>query len=567
MAGAAPRRLPCGSDGGGGGVPRASAAWHLDRLLVTLCLLASVTLLYRCIVFTGGLLPLGGSATVITTATAGDGSAAGVITELTVDRFGRARSTTFTQGDTGMSITVMGGGSGGRRGRRAGLRTAGGAAAAAKAAVAAHGDAAGNSQTDEPQAFPGLPADFDPQAYLMYHPDLRALGITTADHAKAHYLQEGRAQGRPYKRLRVLLRYTACTGLINQQYSHIAAFALAAALGAELVLPPAVCRDSFAHYFSVYKEKNEVRWSPVPLETLLDVDAIMAYWAPRGLVLHRTPSLRPFPDLTQPEVAYPQYPAGSIDPNLVVRMEGVYLKNLELSELMERARAAVVGQATAILRDDPAADLQYIVLDMPCSFFSLRALSNLPVVTEVAKSLKFAPELVSMADRIVEAMTAGGKHEFNGVHLRIEKDARDWAAIMGGQQVVWQGYISTMRGVGFNRSTRIYVASGMLTYGASVEMDRTKNYLTHTGVCSRVHHKEQYIPQEELETLNSEQKALLDFLVLARSQRFVGFGSSTFSFYLREYRTLHGMLRATSGLVDASIIGTDPLFHAAGTVV
>ena len=90
-----------------------------------------------------------------------------------------------------------------------------------------------------------------------------------------------------------------------------------------------------------------------------------------------------------------------------------------------------------------------------------------------------------------------------------------------------------MRSVGFNRTTRIYVASGMLTYGASgelpdlpeppaartalarprscrcvptpapcqcaAEMDRTKNYLMHTGVCSRVHHKEQYIPQEELE--------------------------------------------------------------------
>lgn len=38
--------------------------------------------------------------------------------------------------------------------------------------------------------------------------------------------------------------------------------------------------------------------------------------------------------------------------------------------------------------------------------------------------------------------------------------------------------------------------------------------------------------------LNSEQKALLDFLVLARSQLFAGFGSSTFSFYLREYRAL-----------------------------
>ena len=119
-----------------------------------------------------------------------------------------------------------------------------------------------------------------------------------------------------------------------------------------------------------------------------------------------------------------------------------------------------------------------------------------------------------------------------------------------------------------------------------------------------------------LAALNSEQKALLDFLVLARAERFAGFGSSTFSFYLREYRALQaraagggsraplctgcaaaaaqrsrregsahgnseigmrpwppcaslpqGLARKTSGLVDASIIGTDSLFHSAGTVI
>lgn len=110
--------------------------------------------------------------------------------------------------------------------------------------------------------------------------------------------------------------------------------------------------------------------------------------------------------------------------------------------------------------------------------------------------------------------------------------------------------------------------------------------------------------------LNSEQKALLDFLVLARAQRFAGFGSSTFSFYLREHRALQvraccflaclpasasltpartpppglcpvldsphatpptaptqGLPRTSSALVDASVIGTDPLFKSAGTVV
>lgn len=39
-----------------------------------------------------------------------------------------------------------------------------------------------------------------------------------------------------------------------------------------------------------------------------------------------------------------------------------------------------------------------------------------------------------MADRIVDAMTEGSAQPFNGLHLRIEKDARDWATIMGGQQ-------------------------------------------------------------------------------------------------------------------------------------
>lgn len=54
----------------------------------------------------------------------------------------------------------------------------------------------------------------------------------------------------------MLLRYTACTGLINQHYSHIASFVLAAVLGAEVVLPPAAKRDSFGHYFSTYKVRQ-----------------------------------------------------------------------------------------------------------------------------------------------------------------------------------------------------------------------------------------------------------------------------------------------------------------------
>ena len=132
-----------------------------------------------------------------------------------------------------------------------------------------------------------LPRDFDWQTYLLYHPDLRLRNVTLEHEAEAHYMSEGRAEGRVYKRLRVVLRYTACTGLINQHYSHIAAFSLAAVLGAEIVLPPAAKRDSFAHYFSVFKEHNEVSWTAAPLESLLDVEKLVERWRAKGLSVHK----------------------------------------------------------------------------------------------------------------------------------------------------------------------------------------------------------------------------------------------------------------------------------------
>lgn len=119
----------------------------------------------------------------------------------------------------------------------------------------------------------------------------------------------------------------------------------------------------------------------------------------------------------------------------------MYLKNMELGELVDLAREAVVGRARERLlaargsSGPPSAAVPYVVLDLPCSFFMLRTLSDLGLVSGVARSLAFAPALHALADRVVDEMTRGGVLPFNGVHLRIEKDARDWAMIMGGEQV------------------------------------------------------------------------------------------------------------------------------------
>jgi hypothetical protein len=129
--------------------------------------------------------------------------------------------------------------------------------------------------------------------------------------------------------------------------------------------------------------------------------------------------------------------------------------------------------------------------------------SNLPLVSEVARSLDFAPALHELANQIISRLTKDGQLSYNAAHLRIEKDARDWSIIMGGDgvsqsntgflltqllyisehernqnfkmrmctltagQVIWHLYKQAMREAKFNSSTPLYIASGLLTYGAN----------------------------------------------------------------------------------------------------
>ena len=53
----------------------------------------------------------------------------------------------------------------------------------------------------------------------------------------------------------------------------------------------------------------------------------------------------------------------------------------------------------------------------------------------VARTLFFNPLLTRLADEIVAGMAEAGVQAYNSLHLRIEKDARDWSAIMGGTGV------------------------------------------------------------------------------------------------------------------------------------
>lgn len=72
--------------------------------------------------------------------------------------------------------------------------------------------------------------------------------------------------------------------------------------------------------------------------------------------------------------------------------------------------------------------------------------------------------------------------------------------------------------------------------------------LTGEGLASGAVYKEMFLSEGDLAGLHSEQRGLIDFLVLAHSTRFVGFGPSTYSFFLREYRTMQVRLPSLSAM-------------------
>lgn len=104
-----------------------------------------------------------------------------------------------------------------------------------------------------------LPDDFHWQTYIKLWPDLKQ-AISTQRDAEDHYVSNGALEHRVYRDYPLAVRYTSCSGLINQHYSHLAGIALAMALQADTVIvPPALARDSFKSYFSTFAEKNEVK--------------------------------------------------------------------------------------------------------------------------------------------------------------------------------------------------------------------------------------------------------------------------------------------------------------------
>ena len=147
--------------------------------------------------------------------------------------------------------------------------------------------------------------------------------------------------------------------------------------------------------------------------------------------------------------------------------------------------------------------------------------------------LKFAREVAKQAEYILEKMheIKGNSRTFNGVHLRIERDI----FAPEHQIQVLEEYLEAMARDGFDASTLLYMASGIFENDdqpIQIEaLKRVKPYCIQA-----VHHNTWRTTQSALKSLNPEQVALVDFMVLAESDRFLGDEGSSMSRFLMNYR-------------------------------
>lgn len=61
--------------------------------------------------------------------------------------------------------------------------------------------------------------------------------------------------------------------------------------------------------------------------------------------------------------------------------------------------------------------------------------------------------------------------------IRLEKDAVDWARILGGFEKYLAEYARQFAAAGFSRRKDLYIASGLLSYNASKEMTDMLKFL------------------------------------------------------------------------------------------
>ena len=107
-------------------------------------------------------------------------------------------------------------------------------------------------------------------------------------------------------------------------------------------------------------------------------------------------------------------------------------------------------------------------------------------------------------------------------------------------------YSEALKQHGVAHNEQLYIASGIfITEPAFVE-----SYLQTWS--SHITHRALLLSTEETSSLDVMQLAAIDFLVVCKAAKFVGWQGSSFSFWIPEERALHGLSRSSSIVIEGA---------------
>lgn len=313
-------------------------------------------------------------------------------------------------------------------------------------------------------------------------------------------------------------------GLCNQLAAIINSFSVAFAAQAAVQLQPSVYRNSYN------LSASDMTWSSIDIGSVLDVPAMRGFWFSRGVAVH-------------------DYVHEIINVNQVVEMRTHEMPAGSLSSLVNKVYAAAFT-AIAEMSDEKGAGRPEVnlTIDLGYTMERIRISPHAKLFELVIKSVAFAPSLNTIAEQI-SAKLFESFPIVHGVHLRIEHDyvhhpALDHQGTCDDTlHCLQHQFIPALQQANLNRQAPIYVASGI--FSANQEhVPEILNALSPFG--SRILHKEMLADTWLLETLNSEQLAAIDFMILRKTSVFVGVLDSSFSKMVARFRTVDGFEPATN---------------------
>ena len=332
--------------------------------------------------------------------------------------------------------------------------------------------------------------------------------------------------------LAVSVTYYPGGGLCNQLVGIINTFAVAYAAQASVQLQPSAYRDSFNTLY------HNINWTTSDISSILDIKRMRQYWSGHGM------SIDDYLNMT----AFPVHGLQS-QSRVLAEMNLHDQPSRHLLSWANRVHAAALIQIGEAMDDNTSlAGHLTVTVNLGWPTERIKISSHANVFARVLKSMVFAPNLERIAINVIDKLNQLAP-SFNGVHLRIEDDYVHHPYLdhqntcNNSLHCLDAQYVPAMKRAKFTQQVPLFVASGIFTARPEYQL-RVVQTLIPFGSC--ILHKEDLVDKQELDYLNSEQLAVIDFMLMRRTAKFVGVFDSSFSKLVARFRETDGHESSTN---------------------